>query len=131
MSSITQTPARLFPCANCGEIIYSDSTTCRFCKAPVDRPAAEAAADVQKRVNDAVNLAKWTRNIAGVMWAFIGLGLIIGLVSLAATACIFLIPASLIYWQIKYGGIKTADVDFKKTGRIRLIAILLWLPASI
>lgn len=111
-------------------MIYSDSTTCRFCSLPVDRQAAEAAADVQKQVNDAVNLAKWTRNIAGAMWGLVGLGLIFGIASLAATACIFLIPASLIYWQIRYARLQTADVDYKKTGRDRLIALLLWLPAS-
>jgi hypothetical protein len=126
-----QTTARIFPCANCGEMIYSDSSNCRFCQAPVDRQAAEAAADVQKHVNDAVNLAKWTRNVAGAMWGLVGIGLIFGVASLAATACIFLIPASLIYWQIKYEGLKTSDVDFKKTRRDRLIALLLWAPASI
>ena len=130
MSSTFQTGARIFPCANCGEMIYSDSTTCRFCKAPVDRAAAEAAADNQKQVNNAVNMAKWIRNAAGAMWAFVGLGLILGFASLAATACIFLIPGSLIYWQISYAGLKTADVDFAKTKRDRLIALLLWLPAS-
>ena len=131
MSSTFQTSARIFPCANCGEMIYSDSPTCRFCHAPVDHQAAEAAANNQKHVNDAINLAKWIRNVAGAMWVFVLGGLIFGLLSLGATVCIFLIPASLIYWQIKYEGVKTADPDFKKTRRDRLIALLLWLPASI
>lgn len=112
-------------------MIYSDSFDCRFCKAPVDRAAAEAAADNQKQVNDAVNLAKWIRNAAGAMWLFVGLGLILGIASLAATAAIFLIPASLIYWQVRYGGIKTADADYEKTKRDRLVTVLLWVPASI
>ena len=118
MSSTFQTGARIFPCANCGEMIYSDSATCRFCKTPVDRSAAEAAADNQKKVNNAVNLAKWIRNAAGAMWAFVGLGLIIGVLSLAAMACIFLIPLSLIYWQITFGGLKTADADYAKTAAL-------------
>jgi hypothetical protein len=111
-------------------MIYSDSATCRFCSAPVDRNAAEASADNQKKVNNAVNMAKWIRNAAGAMWAFVGLGLVFGILSLAAMACIFLIPLSLIYWQISFGGLKTADADFAKTKRDRLIALLLWLPAS-
>ena len=131
MSSTFQTGARIFPCANCGEMIYSDSATCRFCSAPVDRNAAEASADNQKKVNNAVNMAKWIRNAAGAMWAFVGLGLVFGILSLAALACIFLIPLSLIYWQISFGGLKTADSDFAKTKRDRLIALLLWLPASL
>src|SRR6185437_2829828 len=130
MSSTFQTGARIFPCANCGEMIYSDSASCRFCKAPVDRNAAEASADNQKKVNNAVNMAKWIRHAAGAMWAFVGLGMVFGSVSLAAIACIFLIPVALIYWQISFGGLKTADSDFAKTKRDRLIALLLWLPAS-
>ena len=62
--------------------------------------------------------------------AFVGLGLIFGILSLAAIACIFIIPLLLIYWQISFGGLKTADSDYAKTKRDRLIALLLWLPAS-
>ena len=131
MSSTFTTGARIFPCTNCGEMIYSDAPTCRFCSAPVNRQAAEAAADVQKQVNNAVNLAKWIRNAAGIMWGFVGLGAFLGMASLAAIACIFLIPLSLIYWQISYGRLKTADVDFAKTSRDRVIALLLWLGASV
>jgi hypothetical protein len=130
MSSTFQTGARIFPCAKCGEMIYSDSTTCRFCSAPVDREAAEAAADLQKQVNNAVNLAKWIRNAGGAMWAFVALGLIFGIASLAAIVCVFLIPISLVYWQISFGRLKTADLDYAKTKRDRIIALLLWLGAS-
>ncbi|MGH9872226.1 MAG: hypothetical protein ACRD9S_07125 [Pyrinomonadaceae bacterium] len=111
-------------------MIYSDAPTCRFCAAPVDRQAAEAGADLQKEVNNAVSLAKWIRNAAGAMWGLTGLGLVFGIASLAAIACIFLIPISLIYWQIKHGRLKTADADYAKTKRDRVIALLLWLGAS-
>ena len=120
MSSTFSSGARIFPCANCGEMIYSDSATCRFCNAPVDRQAAEAAADVQKQVNNSVNLAKWIRNAAGVMWGFVAFGTVFGIASLAAIACVFLIPISLIYWQISFGGLKSADTDFAKTKRKNL-----------
>ncbi|HEY0430648.1 MAG TPA: hypothetical protein VGC61_02485, partial [Pyrinomonadaceae bacterium] len=50
---------------------------------------------------------------------------------LAAIACVFLIPVSLIYWQITFGGLKTADPDYAKTKRDRIIALLLWLGASL
>jgi hypothetical protein len=112
-------------------MIYSDAATCRFCSATVDRQVAEAGADLQKEVNNAINMAKWIRNAAGAMWALVGLGLIFGLATIAAIACIFLIPISLGYWQIKYGRLKTADADYPKTRRDRLIALLLWLPASV
>lgn len=112
-------------------MIYSDAPACRFCQAPVDRGAAEAGADIQKQVNSAVNLAKWIRNAAGVMWGFVAFGSIFGLASLAAVACIFLIPMSLAYWQIKYSGLKTPDSDYAKTKRDRVIALFLWLGASV
>lgn len=131
MSSTFMTGARIFPCTNCGEMIYSDAPTCRFCSTAVNRQAAEAAADVQKEVNNAVNLAKWIRNTAGAMWGLVALGLIFGFASLAAIACIFLIPLSLIYWQVKYGRLKTADADYPKTKRDRVIATLLWISASV
>ena len=131
MSSTFTTGARIFPCTNCGEMIYSDSPTCRFCSAPVNRQAAEAAADNQKEVNNAVNLAKWIRNTAGAMWGFVALGLFLGTATLGAIACFFLIPVALIFWQIKYGGLKTADADYPKTKRDRVIALLLWLGASV
>jgi len=97
----------------------------------VNRQVAEAAADVQKQVNNAVNLAKWIRNTAGAMWGLVGLGLIFGVALLGAIACIFVIPVSLIYWQIQFGGLKTGDPDFAKTKRDRVIALLLWLGASV
>jgi hypothetical protein len=112
-------------------MIYSDAATCRFCSTPVDRQAAEAAADNQKQVNNAVNLAKWIRNAAGAMWGFVGLGLIFGFATLGAIACMFLIPVALVIWQVQYGRLKTADSDYAKTKRDRLIALLLWLPASV
>jgi hypothetical protein len=125
------TQARIFPCTSCGEMIYSDTKTCRFCSAPVDSQQAEAAADLQKQVNNAVNQAKWTRNTAGAMWVFVALGLVFGFATLGAIVCIFLIPGSLIHWQFKYGRLKTADPDYAKTKRDRMVAVLLWLPATI
>jgi len=57
--------------------------------------------------------------------------LIFGFASLGAIVCVFLIPMSLIYWQISYAGLKPADADYAKTRRDRVIALLLWLPASV
>jgi hypothetical protein len=112
-------------------MIYSDAPTCRFCATPVDRQAAESAADNQKKVNTAVNLAKWIRNAAGVLWVLVAVSLLIGTAQLGAFALDFGIPLSLISWQISFGGLKTADPDFAKTKRDRLIALLLWLGACL
>jgi hypothetical protein len=112
-------------------MIYSDTAQCRFCSAPLDRQVAEAAATAQEKVNDACNQAKWIRNMAGAMWVFLLVGLIFTVGTLGVMACFFLIPASLIYWQVKFGSLKTADPDYLKAKRDRLIALLLWLPAGL
>lgn len=130
MDSFT-TEARVFPCTKCREMIYSDALNCPSCSAPIDRQAAEAAADNQEKVNNAVNLATWIRNSAWVMCGFVVFGTIFRVAFLAVIAFFFLIPLSLISWQIKYGGLKTADADFGKTKRDRVTALLLWLGASV
>ncbi len=112
-------------------MIYSDTTKCRFCEAPVDSTAAAAAADNQAKVNNACNQAKWIRNMAGAMWALLGVSLILTAGTVGVFACFFLIPLSLIYWQISYGRLKTADPDYQKAKRDRLIALGLWVPAAL
>lgn len=129
--SIASTPPRILPCPNCGEMIYSDVTKCRFCSAPVDSETAEVAANIQKQVNDACNQAKWIRNMAGAMWVLLGASFIFTAGTVGVFAFFFLIPLSLIYWQVKYGRLKTADPDYQKAKRDRLIALLLWLPAGL
>jgi len=51
-------------------MIYSDANICRFCKAPVDRAAAEVGAKLQAQVNNACNQAKMLRHFAVSMWVF-------------------------------------------------------------
>lgn len=123
------TERRILPCPKCGEMIYSDSAQCRFCSAPLDRHAAEAGADVQQRVNNACNQAKWIRNAAGAMWVFLVVGMIIGVLRLAFVAFFFLVPVSIIAWQIQYNSLPTQDPDYQRAKRDRLTALLLWLPA--
>jgi hypothetical protein len=131
MASTFAAQPRILPCPSCGEMIYSDTTKCRFCSAPVDSTAAAAAADNQAKVNNACNQAKWIRNMAGAMWAFLAVSLIWGTVNLAVLVLFFLIPLSLIYWQISYGRLTTADPDYKRAKRDRLIALGLWVPAAL
>ena len=131
MASTFAAQPRILPCPSCGEMIYSDTTKCRFCSAPLDSTAAAAAADNQAKVNNACNQAKWIRNMAGAMWAFMGVSLIFTAGTVAVFAFFFLIPLSLLYWQISYGSLKTADPDYKRAKRDRLIALGLWVPAAL
>jgi hypothetical protein len=129
-STLTAQP-RILPCPSCGEMIYSDTTKCRLCSAPVDSAAAAVAADNQAKVNNACSQAKWIRHTAGAMWTLIAVSLIWGFATIGVFVCFFLIPLSLIYWQIVYGRLTTADPDYKKAKRDGLIALGLWLPASL
>lgn len=122
MASTFAPQPRILPCPSCGEMIYSDTTKCRFCSAPVDSASAATAAD---------NQAKWIRNMAGAMWAFLAISLIFSGGTIGVFACFFLIPLSLIYWQISYGRLTTADPAYKKAKRDCLIALGLWVPAAL
>jgi hypothetical protein len=52
----------------------------------------------------------------------------IGIVGLVLMVIGFVVvPAWLIYWQIKFGRIETADVDYKRAKRNWLGALVLWL----
>jgi hypothetical protein len=112
-------------------MIYSDVKQCRFCSAAVDSEAAETGANVQEKVNSAVNQAKWIRNMAGAMWVFLAVSFVWTGGTMGVFAFFFLIPTLLILWQIRYGRLKTADLDYKKAKRDRLIALVLWLPAAL
>ena len=112
-------------------MIYNNVTQCRFCGAPIDSALAEGAADVQEKVNNAVNLAKWIRNMAGAMWVMFLLGLVWTGGTIGVLAFFVIIPVLLVVWQIKFGSLKTADPDYKKAKRERLIALGLWLPAAL
>ena len=130
--SILSARAGIFPCPNCRQMIYSDARKCRFCSTTLDREAAEIGADIQAKVNSACNQAKTLRNTAGAMWGFFLLGLVtFSPIVWAASFLFFLIPAWLIYWQVKFGALKTVDKDYNRAKRDRLIAFLIWSPAML
>jgi hypothetical protein len=121
--------ARPFPCPACHEFINETMKTCRFCSAPVDAQAAAAAITSQERINKACNDASLIRNLAGVMWLCFVLRFVpfIGLVAGIALLILFLvIPVRLVIWLVRFGGIKTEDVDYKSAKRNVLMALVLW-----
>jgi len=120
----------ILPCPACGQMIYSDAEVCRFCSAPIDRETAMRGAELQKRVNDACNQAKWVRNAAGVMWLLLLLDLVF--VPSAGWGHIGLfvaVPIWLITWHVRYRALETSDPDYKTAKRDWLIAVIIWLPA--
>lgn len=113
-------------------MIYSDAEVCRFCSTPIDRETAVRGAELQKRVNDACNQAKWVRNAATVMWVFLLLRMLFfppagwGYVGL-----FFAIPIWLITWQVRFRNLATQDPDYKTARRDWLIALIIWVPALV
>jgi hypothetical protein len=121
-----------FPCPSCGEIIGSRATRCKYCNTEVDPQAAQVAANLQQEVNQACNDASMARNAASVMWvAFAVQFLFAAMGRLAFIGMMVAVPLMLIRWQVKYGRLKTNDVDFKTARRNRTIAWLLWLPTPL
>ena len=123
-----------FPCPNCHEFISTSVTTCRYCSVPIDPQAASTAVELQDKVNSACNDASLVRNLAGAMWVFFFVHFIpiIGYVALTGMFLLFLlIPIRLIMWQIKFGGIQTADLDYKRAKPTLLAALGLWLSMMI
>jgi hypothetical protein len=111
---------------------YSDSEVCRFCSAPIDRETAARGAELQKRVNDACNQAKWVRNGAGGMWLFLLLQMLFfppagwGYIGL-----FFAVPIWLITWQVRFRNLPTQDPDYKTAKRDWFIALIIWVPALV
>lgn len=133
MSDFTLSQSKgILPCPRCGEMIYSDAEVCRFCSAPIDRETALRGAELQKRVNDACNQAKWVRNAAGVMWLLLLLDLLfVPSAAWGYVGLFFAVPIWLITWHVKYSGLETSDQDYKTAKRDWLIAVIIWLPALV
>lgn len=119
-----------FPCPNCHEFISTNVTTCKYCSVPIDPQAANSAVELQDKVNRACNDASLVRNLAGAMWVcfFVRFIPFIGLVASIGMFVFFLsLPVRLIMWQVSFGGIQTADLDYKRAKREILVALGLWL----
>jgi hypothetical protein len=120
---------RTFQCHSCREFINTGMEKCRYCGVTIDPSIATAAVKTQEKVNRACNDASLIRNFAGVMWVGFFLRFIpfIGIGGLALMLMgLFLVPIRLIYWQARYGGIITADVDYKRAKRNWIMALVLW-----
>ncbi|HKU74631.1 MAG TPA: hypothetical protein VJR02_11965 [Pyrinomonadaceae bacterium] len=129
MSGLTLSQNKgILPCPGCGEMIYSDAEVCRFCSAPIDRETATRGAELQMRVNNACNQAKWVRNAAGAMWLLLLLGMFLPAASWGFVGLFFAVPIWLITWQVRFRGLETLDADYQTAKRDWFIALMIWLP---
>lgn len=119
-----------FQCPNCHEYINSGMDKCKYCSIPIDPQTAIAAVELQEKVNRACNDASLIRNLAGVMWVgfFVRFIPIVGLIGWIPMLIGFVVvPFRLVYWAIRYGGLRTADVDYKRAQRNVLMALIFWI----
>ena len=110
-------------------MIYSDVKNCRFCSAPVDAEAAARGAYLQQQVNNACNQAKMLRHSAVSMWVFLLVSFVLAHALWAFHGLMVVIPVWLIGWHLTFGKLETADLDFKRARRDRLVALIIWLPS--
>lgn len=121
-----------FRCPNCNEFINTDADTCRFCFAPVNRGEAEAAAEVQTKVNRACSDASYIRIVAGAMLAFLGISYVpfiggVGACGFGIT--VLAVPVMLLLWQSRFGKLETDDPDFTSARKTKNTAFIIWLVA--
>jgi hypothetical protein len=121
---------KTFQCPNCNQFINDSMTECKFCSTPLDPQVVSQAVENQDKVNDAYNAASNLRILAGVLASSFFLSFIplINLVVAWIFRIIFIgLPFMLIYWQIRYGRIKTSDQDFKQAKKYWWTALGIWL----
>jgi hypothetical protein len=94
----------------------------------IDSQTASAAVELQEKINNACNDASLIRNMAGAMWVgfFVRLIPFFGLVGLVVIVLFVVVVVKLIIWQVRYGSIRTTDVDYKQAYRNWIIALALW-----
>jgi hypothetical protein len=120
---------RVFQCPNCNQAIDTTMSQCRHCAIPIDPKAAEAAANLQEKVNQADFDAAIVKQLAiwmpvSLLVMFIPIAGIIGLFGFYTL--IFAVPIFLIRWWIKFHGVQTTDPNFKSAKRSILIAVIIW-----
>ena len=122
---------RTFRCTSCNEMVNESMQKCPFCNSAIDQQAAIAAAEVQDKANQSYSDASYAKTAAVAMWVFLGISFIpfIPLVTLGSEITFLVVTVMLIRWQVKFGGLKTADPDYIRAKRSRNIALVLWLVA--
>ena len=119
-----------FPCPNCREFIAGNSRECRYCSVEIPPDYAQTAVAAQNKINRACDEAGWLRSFTGAMWVFFFVRFVpfIGFIAwVGMVVTFFTAPVWLIYWWVRFGLIKTADVDYATARRNWIISLFLWL----
>ena len=107
----------VFECPNCKQTIDASAPQCRFCSAPIDPVAAEAAAEKMSKVNQACSNASFLRTMAISLLVFLGAMFIpfMGLLGICGYYFLaFAVPIMTIRWWVRFHNIRVDDPDFKR-----------------
>jgi len=128
----------VFPCPNCKETINTSMQECSFCHTPIDRTAAEESAAATSNISQACSDASYLKIMAGSALTFFLIGFIPILGSVGSLGFLFLefaIPIMTIRWWIKFGKIKTDDLEFARAKQTAMFvgigAIIFFIAISI
>lgn len=107
----------IFECPHCKETIDSTADSCRFCGAKVDHEAAQKAAVLMARINQACSDASYLKSTSLTISVFFLLRFLpfvspLGMVGFVGLS--FAVPIWAIRWWLKFGNIVTEDAEFRK-----------------
>ena len=98
---------------------------CPFCGAAIDRALAEASAAETSKISQACSDASYLKVMLGTLIPFAGLVFFpfLGLAGLIGFVFIkYAVPFMALRWWIKYGRIKSEDVDLKSARKTVVVA---------
>jgi hypothetical protein len=129
IGAATQAPT-IFQCPKCNEAIDSTAESCRFCGATVDHEAAEKAAELLARVNQACSDASYMRSTALALPVFF-LVRFVPFIAMAGTVGFIgvsiVVPVWAVRWWLKYGKVASTDAEFRKArGTVRWAGTLIF-----
>lgn len=114
----------VFPCPNCRETINTSLSQCTFCGVAVDHAAAVASAAETSTVSQACSDASYLKIMAWAFLACFGL-LFIPFIGLAAAVGLWFLrialPVMVVRWWIKFGKIKTNEIDYFRAKQAAVI----------
>jgi hypothetical protein len=114
----------VFPCPTCKETINTSIQHCPFCGTAIDHAVAEASATETTKISRACSDASYLKVMLGILIPFGGLVFFpfLGLAGLVGFVFIkYVVPVTAIRWWIKYGRIKSKDLDFRRARKTVIV----------
>jgi hypothetical protein len=107
----------IFTCPKCRETIDSSAPACRFCGEKVDPEAAQKAAILLAKVNQACSDASYMKSTAFAIPVFFVLRFLpfvsmLGLIGFVGLCAV--LPFWALRWWLKYAKLASSDADFLK-----------------